>query len=155
MKKTSLLVEKLINKNYRICFSESCTGGMLCSSVVDVPSASQVLDMSFVTYANSAKINLLGVDGKTIEKYGVVSETVAGQMAEGAAKVSGAEVAVGVSGIAGPSGGSAEKPIGTVCFGFYINGKVVTKTCHFGDIGRNNVRKSACDTVIDTLLDMI
>ena len=149
------LVEKLIEKGYRICFAESCTGGMLSSSIVDVPAASSVLDMGFVTYANDAKIKLLGVSAQSIEKYGVVSQQVAGEMAIGAAKQSGANVAVGVSGIAGPTGGSDKKPVGTVCFGFYINGQTTTKTCHFGDLGRNKVRQAACEYVIDTLIEMI
>ncbi len=149
------LVEKLIQKGYRICFAESCTGGMLSSAIVDVPAASSVLDMGFVTYANEAKMKLLGVSEESIIRYGVVSEEVARQMAKGAAKQSGANVAVGVSGIAGPTGGSDKKPVGTVCFGFYINGETVTKTCHFGNLGRNQVRKTACEFVIDTLLEII
>ena len=84
------LVEKLIEKGYRICCAESCTGGMLSSLIVDVPSASAVMDMGFVTYANSAKCQLLGVDQEVIEKYGVVSEPVAMQMAKGAAERAGA-----------------------------------------------------------------
>lgn len=149
------LVEKLMHKGYRICCSESCTGGMLTSLLIDVPMASSVIDMGFVTYANSAKTDLLGVDPDTIANYGVVSESVAGQMAKGAAKRANAQVGVGISGIAGPTGGTDKKPIGTVCFGFYINGEIITKTCHFGDIGRNNVRKKSCDFAIDTLLELL
>ena len=149
------LVDKLIEKNYRICTAESCTGGMLSSLIVDVPNASGVMDMSFVTYANSAKTDLLGVDEKNISEYGVVSEAVAGQMAKGAAEKSGANVGVGISGIAGPGGGSDKKPVGTVCFGFYVEGDLVTKTCRFGDIGRNEVRKKSCEFAIDTLLSLL
>lgn len=149
------LVEKLIEKGYRICCAESCTGGMLSSLIVDVPSASAVMDMGFVTYANSAKSQLLGVDQEVIDKYGVVSEPVAMQMAKGAAERAGAQVGVGISGIAGPTGATENKPIGMVCFGFYINGRVFAKTSRFGEQGRQKVRELACDTAINTLLSEI
>ena len=84
-----------------------------------------------ISYANEAKIRYLDVDPKTIEAVGVVSEEVAGQMARGAALQAGAQVGVGISGVAGPSGGSPEKPVGTVCFGFYMNGRTETVTKHF------------------------
>ncbi|MBQ8605918.1 MAG: CinA family protein [Clostridia bacterium] len=147
------LVYKLIEKGYRICPAESCTGGMLASAIVEVPDASKVFDMGFVTYANDAKIKLLSVDEALISEHGVVSEPVALSMARGAARASGAQVGVGISGIAGPTGGSAKKPVGTVCFGFYINGSEFSKTCRFGDIGRTCVREKACEFVIDTLLE--
>lgn len=137
-----------------ICCAESCTGGMLSSILVGVSGASDVIDMGLVTYANSAKIKLLCVSEADIDKYGVVSEVVAGQMARGACGISGAEVGVGISGIAGP-GGSDFKPEGMVCFGFCINGKVITKTVQFGPLGRQNVRQSSCEFAIDTLLELI
>ncbi len=148
------LVELLKQKNMHICCAESCTGGMLSSTLVSVVGASDVLDMGFVTYANEAKIKLLSVKNSDIDKYGVVSEVVAGQMARGACDVSGAEVGVGISGIAGP-GGSEFKPEGMVCFGFCINGKVTTYTKQFGAIGRQNVREESCKFSIDTLLELI
>lgn len=137
-----------------ICCAESCTGGMLSSTLVGVSGASDVIDMGLVTYANSAKIKLLSVSEADIDKYGVVSEVVAGQMARGACEISGAEVGVGISGIAGP-GGSDFKPEGMVCFGFCVNGKVITKTVQFGPLGRQNVRQSSCEFAIDTLLELI
>ena len=149
------LVRLLMEKGYRICCAESCTGGMLSSAIVDVANASSVVDMGFVTYANEAKIKLLGVNTDTIDKFGVVSEAVAGQMANGAAKTSGAQVGVGISGIAGPTGGSDKKPVGTVCFGFYITGKTVTKTMYFGNLGRTQVRMAACNFAIDTLISLL
>lgn len=155
MENAQALVNKLIALNYCISFAESCTGGMLCSRIVDVPDASKVLNMSFITYADAAKIKLLGVNSETIAEHGVVSEQVAGQMAHGAAKVSGANVAVGVSGIAGPSGGTAQKPVGTVCFGFYINGGLQTFTEHFSGLDRQGVRNASCDFVLKTLLSLI
>ncbi|MBE6813273.1 MAG: CinA family protein [Ruminococcaceae bacterium] len=136
-------VQLLMQKQCRISMAESCTGGLLASSIVSVADASKVFDASFVTYANDAKIKYLGVSEKNIEQYGVVSEAVAGEMAIGCAKANGAEVGVGISGIAGPSGGSAEKPVGTVAFGFCINGIVTTRLMHFPDTGRQGIREAA------------
>lgn len=149
------LVDLLIENKMRICCAESCTGGMLSSAIVDVPNASRVLDMGFVTYANTAKMKLLNVDPKTIAQYGVVSEAVAGQMAAGAAKVSGADVGIGVSGIAGPSGATSGKPVGTVCFGFWIKGMLHVTTQHFENLDRMGVRTAAVNYAIDTLIDLL
>lgn len=149
------VVNRLIGKGFHIAFAESCTGGLCCGRLVDVANASQVLDVSFVTYANEAKVDLLGVDADTIERYGVVSEQVAAQMCRGAADKAGCQVGVGITGIAGPSGGTAQKPVGMVCFGFYIDGRVVTKTCQFGNIGRNEVRARSVEFVFNSLNDLL
>lgn len=149
------VVEKLIEKNYHISFAESCTGGLCCGTIVNVTNASKVLDMSFVTYANEAKIKLLGVKADTILTHGVVSEEVAFEMAQGVAKQADSEVGVGITGIAGPGGGTAKKPVGMVCFGFFINGKTITYTKQFGEIGRNQVRKSSVEFVLETLLELL
>lgn len=153
--KAEKLVDMLLEKKWHITFAESCTGGKAAAGIVDVANASAVFDGSFVTYANKAKIKLLGVLPEAIEKHGVVSETVALQMAEGAAKAFGAEIGVGISGIAGPAGGTAEKPVGTVCFGFWINGEAFAKTELFGNIGRNNVRNKSVDFVYQTLIEKL
>ena len=108
------LVNKLIENNLHISCAESCTGGLVASRLVNVANASKVFDVSFVTYANEAKIKYLGVSPETIVKYGVVSEEVVLEMAAGVAKETGAQVGIAVSGIAGPGGGSEEKPVGTV-----------------------------------------
>lgn len=150
--KAERLVSLLIEKGKHIAFAESCTGGLLAAGLVSVPSASAVLDASYVTYANEAKTALCGVDPETLAAYGAVSEEVAAEMAAGAAHASGAEIGASTSGIAGPTGGSPEKPIGTVCFGFSINGRVHTATCRFGDLGRNAVRAAAVEFVYDTLI---
>ena len=149
------LVALLIEKGLRISFAESCTGGLLAAGIVDVPDASRVLDAAFVTYANEAKTRLVGVDPDDIATYGAVSEQVAGQMAAGAALEAGAEVGCATSGIAGPTGGTPEKPVGTVCFGFYIGGRVVTETCHFGELGRSAVRAAAVDHAYRRLLELL
>ena len=152
--KEKKLVLKLIEKRYKIATAESCTGGMVAATIVNVPMASKVIDESIVTYANEAKIKYLGVSPESIEQKGVVSEEVAGQMASGIAKTANANVGVGVSGIAGPSGGSKEKPVGTVCFGFSVEGKVQTFTMHFSG-SRMAVRKKSTKFVIDTLLKIL
>ena len=149
------LVATLKEKGLRISFAESCTGGLCAAGIVAVPDASSVLDASFVTYANEAKTALVGVNPDTLAAHGAVSEEVAGEMAAGAAAASGAAVGVGISGIAGPTGGTKEKPIGTVCFGFSVGGRVTTVTRHFGELGRNAVRAAAVSFVYETLLEIL
>lgn len=153
--KAELLVQQLIRRGWHISFAESCTGGKVAAGIVDVPDASKVFELSFVTYANDAKIRYVDVSADTIEQYGVVSEPVAAQMAEGAAKAASAQVGVGITGVAGPSGGTDRKPVGMVCFGFSIDGKVYTKTVQFGNIGRAAVRQGSVDFVYDTLLQLL
>lgn len=148
------LVLKLIEKGYKIATAESCTGGMLASTIVNVPMASKVFDESVVTYANEAKIKYASVSPESIEKYGVVSEEVAGEMAEGIAKSAGANVGVGISGIAGPTGATATKPVGMVCFGFFVDGKLETCTKYFKG-SRTAVRKKSTKFAIEKLLQII
>lgn len=149
------IVERLMAKGWRISFAESCTGGMAAAALVDVPSASSVFDGSFVTYAPEAKSRWVGVDPETIAKCGVVSCEVAAQMACGAAKATGAQVGVGITGVAGPTGGTPETPVGTVCFGFYTDGVCRTVKKQFGALGRNEVRRAAVRFVYEMLLDLL
>ena len=153
--KNTQLVYRLIELGYRISFAESCTGGMVASSIVEVSDASKVLDMSFVTYASDAKISLLGVEKDIIDKHGVVSEEVAYQMANGVKSKALSNVGVGITGIAGPSGGTLEKPVGMVCFGIAIEDKTYTYTKQFGDIGRTNVRCKSTEFVIEKILELL
>ncbi len=149
------IVQRLIQKRWKIAFAESCTGGLAAATLVEVPDASRVFDESIVTYANDAKIKYLGVQEQTIAEHGVVSEQVAGQMAVGIARAAHAEIGVGVSGVAGPTGGTKRKPVGMVCFGFWIDGTLTTKTVQFGEIGRNNVRKKSVEYIYNTLEKLI
>ena len=149
------LVQILAEKNWHITFAESCTGGKAAAGIVGVANVSAVFEASVVTYANEAKIKYLGVKPETIEALGVVSEEVAIQMATGIATANNAEVGVGITGIAGPTGGSDKKPVGTVCFGFYINGKCFAETMYFGNIGRNKVRDSSVEFVYNRLIEYI
>lgn len=156
------VVNALIKHGLHISFAESCTGGLAAARIVDVPNASYVLDASFVTYANQAKVKFVNVAEESIAEHGVVSECVALSMAKGAAAAS-AEIGVGISGIAGPSGGSPEKPVGTVCFGFYFGGKAecgipkfeISKTMHFGAAGRQAVRNASVNFVFETLAELL
>lgn len=153
------LEERVVNllgeRGFHISFAESCTAGLCSARLVNVPNASGVFDAGIVTYANEAKVRHLGVSEATIKSCGVVSEAVAGEMARGVAMSEGAEVGVGISGIAGPTGGTAKKPVGMVCFGFWINGVLTTNTVQFGDIGRNRVRAAAVEYVYETLCSLL
>lgn len=150
--KEEKLVKILMKRGYHIAFAESCTGGLAAARLINVASASAVINESVVTYANEAKMKYLNVPEELIAKHGVVSEAVAGAMAKGIADTAKCEAGIGISGIAGPSGATKDKPVGMVCFGFYINGKVWTRTKQFGNIGRNAVRRAAVEFVYDELL---
>ncbi len=129
----------LEEKNLTLACAESCTGGLLSSRLTDVPGASKVFLGTVVSYSNEAKIRLLGVTKKTLENFGAVSEETAGEMAKGACIALSADIAISTTGIAGPGGGSAEKPVGTVCFGLAKAGQVKTRKEFFpGD--RDRVR---------------
>lgn len=149
------VVNKLIDRGFHISFAESCTGGLCCGTLVNVSNASKVLDMSFVTYANEAKVDLINVNPETIDAYGVVSEQVAREMCKGVAEKAHSEVGVGITGVAGPTGGTAKKPVGMVCFGFYVLGNVTTRTMQFGNLGRNEVRAKSVDFVFNTLAELL
>ena len=153
--KAEKVVQKLTQRNWRISFAESCTGGLAAAELVSIASASSVFDQSFVTYADEAKVALLGVDKQAIASFGVVSDQVALQMAVGTAARTGAQVAVGISGIAGPTGAVPGKPVGMVCFGFVIGEERFAVTKQFGNIGRNAVRAASVEFVYDTLAEKL
>ncbi len=144
------VVKALVNKKLHISFAESCTGGMLVSAIINVPGSSSVINESFVTYANEAKEKRLGVSHDAIMKYGVVSEEVAKQMAEGVALVSGADIGVGITGIAGPDGGTDKKPVGLVYIGLYYKGNTVVKK-----LTRKGNRLTIRQGTVMAALDMI
>lgn len=155
LSKEEKLVNLLMRKNLHITFAESCTAGLCSGRLVNVPNASKVFDGGFVTYANEVKMKYLGVCEASISECGVVSEKVAGEMAIGAAREMNAQVGVGISGIAGPGGGTREKPVGMVCFGFFIEGRLTTKTMYFGALGRDKVRAASVEYVFQTLLTLL
>ncbi|MBA3909022.1 MAG: damage-inducible protein CinA [Rhodobacter sp.] len=130
-------------RGLKIATAESCTGGMVAAALTDIPGSSDVVDRGFVTYSNAAKVEMLGVSPDTLAAQGAVSEAVATEMAEGALARSAADLAVAITGIAGP-GGSEFKPEGRVCFALARKGHpTVTETAEFGALGRAKVRKAA------------
>ena len=140
--KAKKLTELLTSKNMSIAVAESCTGGLLSSSLTSIPGASSYFNCGFITYSNESKIKMLNVDSQTIELFGAVSERVAYEMAVGAGQHSQSDLAISVTGIAGPSGGTAEKPVGMVCFGFYVEGEVFTTTQFFSGVRSEIVSES-------------
>jgi len=140
--KAKKLTELLTSKNMSIAIAESCTGGSLSSSLTSIPGASSYFNCGFITYSNESKVNLLNVDSQTIELFGAVSEKVAYEMAMGAGQNSKSHLAISVTGIAGPSGGTPEKPVGMVCFGFYVDGNVTTTTQFFSGVRSEIVSES-------------
>lgn len=149
------IVRYLKENGLHISFAESCTGGLASARLISVSGSSSVINEAYVTYATESKIKRLGVKAETVSKLGVVSEEVAREMAEGAAKRSGAEVGIGITGVAGPWSENDEKPVGTVCFGFFINGKLSSKTVQFGNLGRNEVREAAAKFVFCELCSLL
>lgn len=144
------VVLKLKEKGLHVTCAESCTGGMIAATLVNVAGVSDVFDTGFVTYANSAKHKLLGVDENALQTYGAVSRQVAQQMAEGAAKQAGAQAAVAVTGIAGPEGGTLEKPVGLVYIGCTVNGSTIVTENHFkGD--RLEIRRQTTKAALELL----
>ena len=137
-----------------IATAESCTGGMVAAALTDIPGASAVVERGFVTYTNRAKIEILGVSGAALDTHGAVSEEVAIEMAQGALAHSPADLAVAITGIAGP-GGSNHKPEGRVCFALADAAGVVSETVDFGALGRGPVRAAARDHALRLLLSRL
>ncbi len=140
----------------RIAVAESCTGGLVAAALTELAGASDVFEAGFVTYGNDAKMAMLGVDENLIATFGAVSVATAWSMAQGALKRSGADVAVAITGIAGPAGGSKQKPVGTVVFARARRGDnpddIVADTKEFGDIGRGPIRLQAALIALELLM---
>ena len=154
MSEIKKLGELLKQGNIKISGAESCTGGMVAAEITSVDGISAVFNESYITYSNDAKHRNLGVSLSTLEKFGAVSEECACEMAEGALKRSGSDIAFSVTGIAGPTGGTKEKPVGTVCFGVCFKGESVTTTAHF-DGDRESVRRASVDFIINMMISLI
>jgi len=140
-----------MQKGIMIACAESCTGGLLAAALTDLPGSSAIFDRGFVTYTNAAKTRMLGVSEQTLTDHGAVSEQVAHEMAAGALAGSDAQIAVSITGIAGP-GGSDHKPEGRVCFGWADAHGVHTQTVDFGALGRAKVRAAARDHALGLIL---
>jgi len=147
--------EALKRRGLVLASAESCTGGWVAAAITTIAGSSEWFDRGFVTYSNQAKQDMLGVTPGTLERFGAVSEQTAREMAEGALAHSEADVALAITGIAGPTGGSPAKPVGTVCFAWAIAGQETrTATRHFaGD--RTAVRRQSVEFALRTLLDVI
>lgn len=142
-------------RGLHIATAESCTGGLISAALTEIAGSSDVFDRGFVTYSNAAKRDMLGVSAETIATHGAVSEETAREMAQGALAHSAAQIAVSVTGIAGP-GGSAHKPEGRVCFGLARAGQPTrAETVDFGALGRANVRRATVDHALDLLAESL
>ncbi len=148
------LTKLLMKKKYTMTTAESCTGGMIAARMVNAPGVSAVLKSGFITYANEAKEELLGVSHDTLEKFGAVSRETAGEMAEGAAKAAHTDTAVAVTGIAGPDGGTKEKPVGLVYIGVNVRGNVEVREYHFSG-SRQKIRESVTAAALTFLREKL
>jgi len=149
------VIEAASARGLMVAAAESCTGGLVSAALTSVAGSSAVVERGFVTYSNAAKTGLLGVPADMIERHGAVSEAVARTMAEGALSHSAAQVSVAVTGIAGPGGGSPDKPVGLVHFAASGPTGLIHVERRFGDIGREEVRLASLRVALDLLLDRI
>jgi nicotinamide-nucleotide amidase len=148
------LAQALLARGWMLATAESCTGGLIAAACTDLSGSSTWFERGFVTYSNEAKTEMLGVDAALIAQHGAVSEVVARAMAFGAVRHSHATVSVAVTGIAGPTGGSAQKPVGTVWFGFHVDGRLTSEMLVFpGD--RAQVRAATVQHALQRLLELL
>jgi nicotinamide-nucleotide amidase len=139
-------------KNLKLATAESCTGGLIAAVLTEIAGSSDVFERGFVTYSNAAKEQMLGVPGALIRQHGAVSEAVARAMAEGAIRASTAQLAVAVTGIAGPGGGTDDKPVGLVHIAAARAGEATLhRECRFGDIGRTKIRLASVTVALEML----
>ena len=151
---TKTLAEILLSRNWTVSLAESCTGGLVSATLTELAGSSEWFERGYITYSNEAKTECLDVPAQLIESHGAVSEPVAKAMADGARINSGSDVAISITGIAGPSGGTVEKPVGTVCFGWATENQTLTKTMHLnGD--RQAVRQQATEFALTELIALL
>jgi len=143
-------------KGLKIATAESCTGGLIAGLLTEIPGSSDVLDRGFFTYSNQAKEEMLGVPGAMLRQHGAVSEIVARAMAEGAIRNSTAQLSIAVTGIAGPGGGTDEKPVGLVHIAAARAGEATLhRECRFGDIGRSEIRLATVVAALEFLQSLV
>jgi len=152
---TEQLGRQLVMHKLMLTTAESCTGGGLAEMITQVPGSSTWFERGFVTYSNNAKQEMLGVEHDTLNKYGAVSEQTACAMAEGALIYSQAQVSVAITGIAGPEGGTEEKPVGTVCLAWQRQGQPVQSVRVLFEGDRQQVRRQACLMALQGLVDLL
>ena len=151
----AFIVKGLAERGLTIACAETLTGGGIAQSLIRVPGSSRVLAFSAVAYADRAKIEILGVNPETIRQYGAVSEETAREMAAGVAAAAHADWGLAVTGIAGPGGGTLEKPVGMVCFALKGEDGIITRTCQFGDPGRTAIMDHAVRTALELIAEEI
>ena len=154
MSNVQQLAQMLLQRRWMLASAESCTGGMIAAACTDLAGSSQWFERGFVTYSNAAKMELLGVPADLLQQHGAVSEPVVRAMAQGALSHSHAQLGVAVTGVAGPTGGSKDKPVGTVWFGFLVDGELTSEMRLFpGD--RAAVRTATVHHALDGLLQRL
>ena len=147
-----LILDDAEQARLKICTAESCTGGLLAALFTEIPGSSSVFERGFVTYSNRAKEEMLGVPGDALADYGAVSEPVARMMAEGALGNSRANIAVGITGVAGPGGGTKMKPVGTVHIACAReNRAIIHEHLQLGEISRDAIRMAAVETAMNLI----
>ena len=149
------IVSLLKSKKLKISTAESCTGGMLSSSITSVNGSSKVFIMGLVTYSNKAKMNILNVPKKIIKNYGAVSVQCCMSMVNNLSKISKSKVCISITGIAGPKGGSKQKPVGLVYIGIKVGKKVVINKCNFRNNGRTFIQKETVKKSLNLLIKLI
>ena len=149
------LVKKLIKKKLKISFAESCTGGLLSSSITSINGASKVFNIGLVTYSNQAKIKFLKVNKNIIKKYGAVSAECCASMVRNLSKMSNAQINVSITGIAGPKGGTKYKPVGLVYIGIKKGNKIEVNKFLFKSKKRSSIQKAAVKSTINLILRVI
>ena len=149
------VIKLLKSKKLKVSVAESCTGGMLSGAITSENGSSKVFSMGLVTYSNQSKINILKVPNKIIKKYGAVSIQCCMTMVNNLSKISKSKVCISITGIAGPSGGTKQKPVGLVYIGIKIGKKVVINKCNFKNKGRIFIQKETVKKTLNLLLKMI
>ena len=156
MNKLSLkLVNLLTKKKITVSFAESCTGGLLASSITSISGSSKVFNMGLVTYSNNSKINLLKIPKKNIKKYGAVSYETCLSMVENLSKISKSKLSISITGIAGPNGGTKEKPVGLVYIGLKKGGKTIIKKNLFKSKKRISIQKATVNQALKMILNVL
>lgn len=154
MKKEEELVKNLTRRGYTIATAESCTGGLVAASIVNVSGASEVFHSGFVTYSDAAKEQFVHVSPQTLAAHSAVSAETAAEMAAGCAGAAGADLGLSTTGIAGPGGGTPEKPVGLVYIGGFLHGDTRTRRFVF-EGGRDQVRRQAVDAALDLAMELL
>ena len=151
----NLLIKKLVKKKLKISFAESCTGGMLSSAITSISGASKVFNIGFITYSNQAKIKFLKVNKNIIKKYGAVSHECCFAMVKNLSKISKANINVSITGIAGPNGGTKQKPVGLVFIGIKRGNKIVIKKNLFKSKNRKAIQKATVKKALQLVNSII